>query len=47
MTKLLQILSDATEPNLLSIPMQEVFSNKFLVSTKLSEPLALDEDLVV
>ena len=33
--------------NLLSIPMQEVFSNKFLEATKLSEPLALDDDLIV
>ncbi|MGB5818385.1 MAG: FAD-binding protein [Saonia sp.] len=32
---------------LLSIPMQEVFSNRFLDSTKLSEPLAVNEDLIV
>lgn len=32
---------------LLSIPMQEVFSNAFLDITKLSEPEALDEDLIV
>lgn len=32
---------------LLSIPMQEVFSNAFLDTTKLSEPEALDEDLIV
>lgn len=32
---------------LLTIPMQDVFSNAFLDSTKLSEPLAADEDLIV
>lgn len=32
---------------LLSVPMQEVFSNAFLDSTKLSEPLVIDEDLIV
>ncbi|HMB63585.1 MAG TPA: hypothetical protein VKN36_10965 [Eudoraea sp.] len=33
--------------NLLSVPMQEVFSNDFLDVTKLSEPLGPDEDLIV
>ncbi len=32
---------------LLTIPMQDVFSNPFLDSTKLSKPLAVDEDLIV
>jgi len=33
--------------SLLSIPMQEVFSNSFLDSTKLSKPITIDEDLIV
>lgn len=32
---------------LLSIPMQDMFSNKFLDATKLSQPLPIDEDLIV
>ncbi|WP_350285839.1 FAD-binding protein [uncultured Croceitalea sp.] len=32
---------------LLSVPMQEVFSNDFLDTVKLSEPLPLDDDLIV